>query len=141
MMSFFGNTKKDSEKQIASVAIYLNSMGFRMTEFGEGVAIALKKSRNTEGEIACRFALFCLAKDIKNDSLLDHATINRIVANIKFSLYQLFKIGDLTENQVNEKIGILGSLSASDVNQSVLGLLLADNVMLQGDIVFRVNNG
>lgn len=96
-MGLFSKPKSSSDNVILT-QIYCKAMNYLISEFGNGVTIALLRDGISPRNIAVKYTTYCFVKSVHGGVMND-----------------LAKVG-------NEE-------------DAVLGMVLSDRVMLQGDIV------
>ena len=131
-MGIFGKIKKENSNDVLLVQIYCKAMNCVITDFGKGVTVALLREGNSSGKIALRFATYCFANVVRQ-SLMNDIEKKVFVHDMKFLLPLLRGIGDIPDRDIIHYSEMLDNIESE--NETCLGLVLSDRVMLQGDIV------
>ncbi|EBY6473952.1 hypothetical protein EU408_11890 [Salmonella enterica subsp. enterica] len=123
-----------------SLLIYMKLLYCKPTNFGIGVANALKKQQGlTNANIAIKFALFSFAMKTQSlgqgynpESLMMEQYYLKIIDTL-----DIFLASDVIDNDTYCSTASMFRIMGDRMNgfQVIIGTLLSDLVMLQGDIV------
>lgn len=130
-MGLFSKSKSSNDSVILT-RIYCKAMNCLVSEFGNGVATALLRDGISPGNIAVKYVTYCFAKAVHCGAMND-LDKKVFISDAIFILALLRDKGDISEREAVYHSELLAKVGNEE--DAVLGMVLSDRVMLQGDIV------
>lgn len=130
-MGLFSKPKSSNDNVILA-QIYCKAMNCLISDFGNGVTIALLRDGISPGNIAIKYTTYCFAKAVHSGVMNDLE--KKVFINDAFFIIALLRDkGDISEKDAVYRSDLLLKVGAEE--NTVLGMVLSDRIMLQGDIV------